>query len=92
MESRGAISRHVRASRGQKFRAANPQPQRRRDIKGRPFFFEDFWESKLENFLMGILIFNSDYFWNENPAARGEDIAFLKVAPIKFVSTSPSLV
>jgi hypothetical protein len=51
-----------------------------------------FWESKLENFLMGILIFNSDYFWNENPAARGEDIAFLKVAPIKFVSTSPSLV
>ena len=35
-----------------------------------------FWESKLENFLMGILIFNSDYFWNENPAARGEDIAF----------------
>jgi hypothetical protein len=31
---------------------------------------------KLENFLMGILIFNSDYFWNENPAARGEDIAF----------------
>ena len=38
MESRGAISRHVRVSRGQKFRAANPQPQRRRDIKGRPFF------------------------------------------------------
>jgi len=37
---------------------------------------ESFWESKLENFLMGILIFNSDYFWNENPAARGEDIAF----------------
>ena len=76
MESRGAISRDVRVFRGQKFRAANPQPQRRRDIKGRPFFFEDFWESKLENFLMGILIFNSDYFWNENPAARGEDIAF----------------
>jgi hypothetical protein len=36
---------------------------------------------------------NSDYFANENPAARREDIAFfLKVAPIKFVSTSPSLV
>jgi hypothetical protein len=36
---------------------------------------------------------NSDYFANENPAARREDIAFfLKVAPIKFVSTSPSLI
>ncbi len=36
---------------------------------------EHFWESKLEN-PEGVLIFNSDYFTNENPAARGEDIAF----------------
>ena len=34
-----------------------------------------FWESKLEN-PEGVLIFNSYYFANENPAARGEDIAF----------------